>query len=30
VQGTADFNALTSTLAVLIGGLFLLFGALRS
>jgi len=29
VQGTADFNALTSTLAVLIGGLFLLFGALR-
>lgn len=29
VQGTADFNALTSTLAVLIGGFFLLFGALR-
>ena len=29
VQGTADFNALTSTLAVLIGGLFLVFGALR-
>jgi high affinity sulfate transporter 1 len=29
VQGTADFNTLTSTLAVLIGGLFLLFGALR-
>jgi high affinity sulfate transporter 1 len=28
-QGTADFNALTSTLAVLIGGFFLLFGALR-
>jgi len=28
-QGTADFNALTSTLAILIGGLFLLFGALR-
>jgi SulP family sulfate permease len=29
VQGTADFNTLTSTLAVLIGALFLLFGALR-
>jgi sulfate permease, SulP family len=29
VQGTADFNALTSTLAVLIGAFFLLFGALR-
>jgi len=29
VQGTADFNALTSTLAILIGALFLLFGALR-
>jgi high affinity sulfate transporter 1 len=29
VQGTADFNALTSTLAILIGTLFLLFGALR-
>src|ERR1700688_4223778 len=29
VQGTADFNALTSTLAILIGVLFLLFGALR-
>src|ERR1700730_11454702 len=29
VQGTADFNTLTSTLAVLIGVLFLLFGALR-
>src|SRR5499433_4147290 len=28
-QGTADFNALTSTLAVLIGIFFLLFGALR-
>jgi sulfate permease, SulP family len=28
-QGTADFNTLTSTLAVLIGALFLLFGALR-
>jgi sulfate permease, SulP family len=27
--GTADFNALTSTLAVLIGVFFLLFGALR-
>ncbi|WP_395016811.1 SulP family inorganic anion transporter [Dongia sp.] len=29
VQGTAEFNALTSTLAVLIGGFFLLFGILR-
>ena len=29
-QGTADFNALTSTLAVLIGAFFLLFGALRT
>src|SRR5262245_35011981 len=28
-QGTADFNTLTSTLAVVIGALFLLFGALR-
>src|SRR5689334_11585090 len=28
-QGTAEFNALTSTLAVLIGGFFLLFGAFR-
>jgi high affinity sulfate transporter 1 len=28
-QGTAEFNTLTSTLAVLIGALFLLFGALR-
>ncbi|GAB2179478.1 SulP family inorganic anion transporter [Dongia sp. agr-C8] len=28
-QGTAEFNALTSTLAVLIGGFFLLFGMLR-
>src|SRR5258705_4072532 len=28
-QGSADFNALTSSLAVLIGGFFLLFGALR-
>src|SRR5882724_7154035 len=28
-HGTADFNALTSTLAILIGILFLLFGALR-
>jgi high affinity sulfate transporter 1 len=28
-QGTADFNTLTSTLAVLIGIFFLLFGALR-
>src|SRR5215472_11962584 len=28
-QGTADFNALTSTLAILIGVLFLAFGALR-
>jgi high affinity sulfate transporter 1 len=29
VQGTANFNALTSTLAILIGAFFLLFGALR-
>jgi len=29
VQGTASFNALTSTLAILIGAFFLLFGALR-
>jgi high affinity sulfate transporter 1 len=29
LQGTADFNTLTSTLAVLIGVFFLLFGALR-
>jgi MFS superfamily sulfate permease-like transporter len=29
IQGTADFNTLTSTLAILIGALFLLFGALR-
>jgi high affinity sulfate transporter 1 len=29
VPGTAVFNTLTSTLAILIGGLFLLFGALR-
>jgi SulP family sulfate permease len=29
VQGTADFSTLTSTLAVLIGAFFLLFGALR-
>ena len=29
VQGSADFNALTSTLAILIGAFFLLFGALR-
>ena len=28
-QGTADFNALTSTLAILIGAFFLVFGALR-
>jgi MFS superfamily sulfate permease-like transporter len=28
-QGTSDFNTLTSTLAVLIGAFFLLFGALR-
>ena len=28
-QGTADFNTLTSALAILIGGFFLLFGALR-
>src|SRR6201998_526557 len=29
VQGAADFNTLTSTLAILIGAFFLLFGALR-
>src|SRR5215510_698407 len=29
VQGTAEFNALTSTLAILIGLFFLLFGAIR-
>src|SRR6267142_4118072 len=29
VQGTAEFNTLTSTLAILIGAIFLLFGALR-
>jgi sulfate permease, SulP family len=29
VQGTADFNTLTSALAILIGAFFLLFGALR-
>jgi high affinity sulfate transporter 1 len=29
VQGTAEFNSLTSTLAILIGAFFLLFGALR-
>src|SRR5262244_613298 len=28
-QGTTDFNTLTSTLAMLIGAFFLLFGALR-
>ena len=28
-QGTTDFNTLTSTLAILIGAFFLLFGALR-
>jgi high affinity sulfate transporter 1 len=28
-QGTANFNTLTSTLAILIGAFFLLFGALR-
>jgi sulfate permease, SulP family len=28
-QGTAQFDTLTSTLAILIGGFFLLFGALR-
>jgi len=28
-QGTADFNTLTATLAILIGAFFLLFGALR-
>src|SRR6266478_1738052 len=29
VQGTVDFNMLASTLAILIGAIFLLFGALR-
>src|SRR5262249_50967512 len=29
VQGTAQYNALTSTLAVLIGGFFVLFGVMR-
>src|SRR5262249_297413 len=29
-QGTAEFNSLTSTLAILIGAFFLLFGALRT
>src|SRR5258708_6809826 len=29
VQGTAEFSTLTSTLAILIGAFFLLFGALR-
>src|SRR5499427_2392160 len=29
IQGTAEFNTLTSTLAILIGTFFLLFGALR-
>lgn len=29
IQGTAEFNALTSTLAILIGALFLLFGVMR-
>ncbi len=29
MQGTAEFNALTSTLAILIGAFFLLFGVLR-
>src|SRR5215813_7550579 len=29
VQGTAEYNALTSTLAILIGFFFLLFGAIR-
>jgi SulP family sulfate permease len=29
IQGTAEFNTVTSTLAILIGGFFLLFGALR-
>jgi sulfate permease, SulP family len=29
VQGTAEYNALTSTLAVLIGGFFLFFGVMR-
>src|SRR5262249_27753992 len=28
-HGTADFNSFTSTLAILIGAIFLLFGALR-
>src|SRR5246127_34417 len=28
-QGTADFNTLTSTLAILIGAFFLLLGAMR-
>jgi hypothetical protein len=28
-QGTVEFNTLTSTLAILIGAFFLLFGALR-
>src|SRR5438034_4369376 len=28
-QGSAEFNSLTSTLAILIGAFFLLFGALR-
>src|SRR6202008_2946150 len=28
-QGTVEFNALTSTLAILIGAFFLLFGAIR-
>src|SRR5262249_16828363 len=28
-QGTAEFNTLTSTLAILIGAFFILFGALR-
>src|SRR5262249_44213657 len=28
-QGTADFNTLTSTLAVMVGAIFLLFGILR-
>jgi high affinity sulfate transporter 1 len=29
VEGTSDFNVLTSTLAILIGAFFLLFGAVR-
>src|SRR5262247_4252408 len=29
MPGTADFSGLTSTLAILIGGFFLFFGALR-